>query len=108
MAKVRVITDNFKRFGGLQVLNHSDEWKSLMNLIDRELGKRTKDNSGYRYSDVFNALYGSVLAGSTAIEDVNKLRDELYNPESGTSVPSADTILENSPATLREGCGGKK
>lgn len=65
----------------------------LLNFIDRELGRRTKDNSGYSYSDVLNALFGSVLAGSTAIEDVNKLREELYSPISGRSVPSADTVL---------------
>lgn len=93
MAKVRIIKDNSKRFGGLQVMMQSDDWMGLLSFVDRELGKRTRDNSGFRYSDVLNALFGSVLAGSSAIEDVNKLREELYNPDSGRAVPSADTVL---------------
>ena len=92
MANIQVISERAQRFGGLNFILQSNEYKKILELCDKELGVRSNSGGGYSYSEVINALFLSILSGGTCIEDVNLLVPELSQcPQQKT--PSADTGL---------------
>ena len=73
MANIQVISERAQRFGGLNLILQSKEYKKILELCDKELGVRSS-SGGYSYSEVIIALFLSVLSGDACIEDVNLLR----------------------------------
>ena len=92
MANIQVISERAQRFGGLNFILQSKEYKKILELCDKELGVRSSSGGGYSYSEVINALFLSILSGGTCIEDINLLVPELSQcPQQ--KAPSADTVL---------------
>ena len=92
MANVQVISERTQRFGGLNLIFQSKEYKKILEPCDNELGVRSPSGGGYSYSEVINALFLSVLSGGTCVEDVNLLVPEL-SQSPHIKAPSADSVL---------------
>lgn len=92
MSNIQVISERAQRFGGLNFILQSKEYKKILELCDKELGVWSSSGGGYSYSEVINALFLSILSGGTCIEDINLLVPELSQcPQQ--KAPSADTVL---------------
>ena len=73
MANIQVISERAQRFGGLNLILQSKEYKKILELCDKELGVRSSSGGGYSYSEVINALFLSIISGGTCIEDILSL-----------------------------------
>ena len=73
MANIQVSSERAQRFGGLNFILQSKEYKKILELCDKELGVRCSSGGGYSYSEVINALFLRILCGGTSIEDINHL-----------------------------------
>lgn len=97
--KVIIKKEKVSPFGGLFYI--MDEFnRFLAASIDIALGQRGKGR-GYRYSEIFMAIFCLYFSGGDCIEDItNYLKEQLeYRP--GCRIPSSDTIL-NTIAELAE------
>ena len=87
-----IIYESTQRFGGLNFIQESKEYKQILELCDKALGVRSSSGGGYSYSEVINALFLSILSGSSCIENVNLLVSELSQCPY-QKAPSADSVL---------------
>ena len=90
--KVQNLTTKITPFAGISFVNYYFNKVGLSQLIDKELGIRSK-TFGYQYSEIFRNLTNVFFSGGDVIEDINThLRQYLKNIP-GNNVPSADTVL---------------
>lgn len=92
MVKLQVISESVQRFGGLNFIYDSKSYQKLLKLCDKELGVRCERGGGYSFGEVLNALFLSILAGGTCVENVDLMSDEFAQHPS-QEAPSADTVL---------------
>ena len=92
MANVQVISERAQRFGGLNLIFQSKEYKKVSWAVRQGVGGRSSSRGGYSYSEVIHALFLNVLSGGACVEDI-----KLFVPELSQSphrkVPSADIVL---------------
>lgn len=104
MANIQVISERAQRFGGLNLILQSKEYKKILELCDKELGVRSSSGGGYSYSEVINALFLSILSVGTGIKDVNLLVSELLLSDKSfqrkKSLTSSDSILRRKLTSL--------
>ena len=79
-------------FSGISLVNYHFNKSGLSELIDNELGIRSK-YFGYQYSEIIRNLANVYFSGGDVIEDVNTHLKEHLKSIPGNNVPSADTIL---------------
>ena len=91
--KVQKLKGNVSPFAGVSFVNELFKGCGLDNLIDKELGLRSR-LIGYQYSEIIRNLSNTFLAGGDHIEDINNehLKKHLeIIPDN--NVPSPDTVL---------------
>ena len=91
--KVQKLKGNVSPFAGVSFVNELFKGCGLDNLIDKELGLRSR-LIGYQYSEIIRNLSNTFLAGGDHIEDINDehLKKHLkIIPDN--NVPSPDTVL---------------
>ena len=79
-------------FSGISLVNYHFNKSGLSELIDNELGIRSK-YFGYQYSEIIRNLANIYFSGGDVIEDINTHLREHLKSIPGNNVPSADTIL---------------
>ena len=92
MPKIVKLSKNITPFAGISYVNAEFFRSGLAQLIDTELGSRSKE-AKYAYSDIFRTWFNLFLCGGECAEDVQvHLRPTLAQiPDH--PVPSADTLL---------------
>ena len=90
--KIQNYKTSVNPFSGISLVNHYFNTSGLSELIDKELGIRTKF-VGYQYSEIIRNLANVFFSGGDVIEDVNTHLGEHLKSIPGNNVPSADTIL---------------
>ena len=91
--KVQKLKGNVSPFAGVSFVNNLFNSCGLDNLIDKEIGLRSR-LIGYQYSEIIRNLSNTFLAGGDHIEDINNehLKKHLeIIPDN--NVPSPDTLL---------------
>ena len=90
--KIQNYKTSVNPFSGISLVNYYFNRSGLSELIDNELGIRTK-YIGYQYSEIIRNLTNIYLSGGDVIEDINTYLGEYLKNIPGNNVPSADTIL---------------
>ncbi len=90
--KIQNYKTSVNPFSGISLVNHYFNTSGLSELIDKELGIRTKF-VGYQYSEIIRNLANVFFSGGDVIEDVNTHLGEHLKSIPGNNVPSTDTIL---------------
>ncbi|MCD6113059.1 MAG: hypothetical protein J7J86_07305 [Bacteroidales bacterium] len=90
--KIQNYKTSVNPFSGIFLANYHFNRSGLSELIDKELGIRTK-YVGYQYSEIIRNLANVYISGGDVIEDVNTHFGEYLKSIPGNNVPSADTIL---------------
>ena len=90
--KVQNLNDEVSPFAGISFVNELFNKAGLNELIDNELGIRSK-LVGYQYSEIIRNLSNVFLSGGDCIEDVNTHLKEHLKTIPYNKVPSPDTIL---------------
>lgn len=90
--KIRNFKTTVSPFAGISLVNYHFNKSGLSQLIDNELGQRTK-YVGFQYSEIFRNLTNVFLSGGDVIEDINTHLREHLQSIPNNNVPSADTVL---------------
>jgi hypothetical protein len=90
--KIEIAKPLINPFGGLNFVIDEIKKKGITKLIDNELGSRP-NQSKFKYSDVFMALWLIFFSGGDCAEDIEEHLEDCFKRLPGIAVPSADTIL---------------
>lgn len=94
IANIRVKNDNpTQSFGGLNFFFSSEVFNRSMKVVESCLGSRQRQGVRYDHFEIITALAYSILAGGSAIEDVNRIRRDLEQTPDHQAVASSDTVL---------------
>lgn len=89
--KVIIKNEKVTPFGGLfYVMDLFNRF--LANSIDKALGERGKGR-GYRYSEIFLAIFCLYFSGGDCVEDITSYLKEQLEFRPGCRIPSSDTVL---------------
>lgn len=89
-AKLELKSEKIIPFGGIFFLNQFLKRKGIPQLIDNELGERSK-LIGYQYGEIIPALFSTFLCGGDHIEDISHI-GQFLRQEPHARIPSSDTI----------------
>jgi len=93
MIKIQKLNGVVSPFSGISFVNKLFTDSGLNDLIDSELGIRSK-RAGYQYSEIIRNLINTFLAGGDHIEDLsNEHLNKHLSMIPGNNVPSPDTVL---------------
>jgi len=93
MIKIQKLNGVVSPFSGISFVNNLFINSGLDDLIDSELGIRSK-RTGYQYSEIIRNLSNTFLAGGDHIEDLsNEHLNKHLSMIPGNNVPSPDTVL---------------
>jgi len=90
--KIQKYTNSVSPFSGISFVNYSFNKVGLSQLINNELGIRTK-YVGYSYSEIIRNLSNVFLSGGDVIEDISTHLGTHLKEIPNNNVPSPDTIL---------------
>lgn len=90
--KIQKLQGYASPFAGISFINALFNSSGMSELIDNELGMRTK-TIGYSYSEIIRNLTNVFLSGGEYIEDINNYLKEHLENIPGNNVPSPDTVL---------------
>ena len=90
--KVIQKNQNLTSFGGINFAHQEFENCGLKDLIDNELGNRTK-YAGYQYGELFQNWTDLKLAGGEVAEDIQEHFRQTLTQIPDNKVASADTLL---------------
>lgn len=90
--KVQKLTDTVSPLAGISFVNRLFDNVGMSNLIDNELGQRTRV-TGYQYSEIIRNLSNVFISGGDSIEDINTYLKEHLQTIPSNRVPSPDTVL---------------
>lgn len=90
--KIQKLKDNLSPFAGISLVNEAFCKIGMNELIDKELGARTKF-TGYSYSDIIRNLSNVFISGGDVIEDIDTHLGSHLKSIPSNKVPSPDTVL---------------
>jgi len=92
--KIQNYKTSVNPFSGVSFVNYHFNKSGISELIDNELGIRSK-YTGYQYSEIIRNLLNVYFSGGDVIEDINTHFGEHLKSIPGNNVPSADTVLRS-------------
>jgi hypothetical protein len=92
MPKIVKLSKNITPYAGISYVNAEFTRSGLGQLIDNELGARSKE-AKYSYSDIFRTWSNLFLCGGECAEDVKVHLRPTLEQIPGNPVPSPDTLL---------------
>ncbi len=92
--KIQNYKTSVNPFSGISFVNYHFNKSGISELIDNELGIRSK-YTGYQYSEIIRNLLNVYFSGGDVIEDINTHFGEHLKSIPGNNVPSADTVLRS-------------
>lgn len=90
--KIQKLNGTVSPLAGISFVNRLFDQVGMSNLIDNELGQRTRV-TGYQYSEIIRNLSNVFISGGDCIEDINTYLKEHLKAIPNNQVPSPDTVL---------------
>lgn len=90
--KIQKLNSTVSPFAGISFVNRLFDQVGMSNLIDNELGQRSRFKD-YQYSEIIRNLSNVFISGGGCIEDINTYLKEHLKAIPNNHVPSPDTIL---------------